>query len=61
MGEGTIPAAKRRQDGLAESSPSCRAFGLEAWLRNEGFTVLRFWNGEVLDLPELVRHRLKQR
>ena len=37
----------------------------DAWFRGQGFMVLRFWNGEVLDhphdLPELVRHRLKQR
>jgi len=36
----------------------------DAWFRSQGFVVLRFWNGEVLDhpddLPELVRNRLKQ-
>ena len=37
----------------------------DAWFQSQGFRILRFWNGEVLDhpddLPELVRHRLKQR
>jgi len=36
----------------------------DAWFRSQGFTVLRLWNGEVLDhpddLPELIRHRLKR-
>jgi very-short-patch-repair endonuclease len=34
----------------------------DAWFRSQGFTVLRFWNSEVLDhpesLPELILSRL---
>ena len=36
----------------------------DAWFRSQGFKVLRFWNGEVLDHPEspheLVQSRLQQ-
>ena len=34
----------------------------DAWLRSQGFTVLRFWNGEILENPngvaeQILRHR----
>ena len=40
---------------------SARDSGRDAWLRQQGFTVLRFWNNDVLQRPdsvleEILRH-----
>ena len=30
----------------------------DAWLQSQGFTVLRFWNGEVIERPRGVAHTI---
>ncbi|HNB25682.1 MAG TPA: DUF559 domain-containing protein [Alphaproteobacteria bacterium] len=32
----------------------------DAWLKSQGFRVLRFWNNEVLENPEGVMHAIVQ-
>jgi very-short-patch-repair endonuclease len=32
----------------------------DAWFRAQGFTVLRFWNHEILGQPEAVLERIRQ-
>ncbi|WP_343227420.1 DUF559 domain-containing protein [Rhodanobacter sp. DHB23] len=34
--------------------------GREAWLAGQGFTVLRFWNHDVLNRTESVLERIRQ-
>jgi very-short-patch-repair endonuclease len=34
--------------------------GVDRWLRNEGFTVLRFWNNEVLGNTEAALESIRE-